>query len=426
MKSKGLWAIVFQVVFGLAFVSHLGFPDIAKAEGKPIIIGCPVSMSVFYGPDCRDAQLLAIKEINAAGGVKVGSETRPLKLVVGDTRAMEPGVPVTDALLAIERLITEKKADFLIGGPVRSEASFAARDMVNNYKKIWIVTTGTYSPQFGDGAKYPFIFRLTGDVSFEIKNVHMSMLKHFRNTFNFNKIYIMVQDVKHARAAGSAVAKLAANEGFEILGEDVYPTGTTDFSMGLLSAKNKGANILFIWMDMPELTILAKQYYDFKIPALPFGYMGPAEHVGWWSSTEKKGEYFIVDLLNAGNAPSNATPWTMKFVEAFTKEYGREPDAYGISTSYMGVYLLKNAIELAGTLDADLVRKALKETDLLGVYGRMRFNENNEIIFAPDFNPQDGAVSTIVQWQNGKRVTIFPETIKMGEIMLPSWFHKRQ
>lgn len=115
----------------------------------------------------------------------------------------------------------------------------------------------------------------------------------------------------------------------------------------------------------------------------------------------------------------------MKFVKAFEKEYRREPDAYGLSTSYMGVYLLKEAIERAGTLDPDAVRKALKETDVLGVYGRMKFNANNEIIFSPDFDPDKGAVGTVAQWQKGKRITVFPEQIKAGEMTLPPWFSAR-
>ena len=397
----------------------VGLSHASEPAKKPILIGCPVSMGVFYGPDCRDAQLLAIKEINAAGGVKVGKERHPLKLIVEDTRSMEPGVPVTDALLGIERLITINEVDFLVGGPVRSEAAFAARDLTNQYKKVTIITTGTYSPKYGNAKKYPYSFRITGDVAFEIPHIHMGLLKKIRDKFGFKKIYIMVQDVKHCRKAGELVAKLAAKEGFEILGQDVYPTGATDYSMGLLSAKNKGAQILFLWIDNPELTILANQYYDLKVPALPVGYMGPAEHVSWDKTTEEKGEFFIVDVLNAGNAPSNATPWTMKFVDAFKKEYGREPDAYGISTSYMGVYVLKNAIERAGSLNSAAVAKALESTDMNGVYGRIRFNKNHDIIQSLD--PKEGAVGTVVQWQNGKRVAIFPESIRVGEIELPAW-----
>ena len=421
MKKKRL--TVFVLAFVWALVTALVFSPAATAApgDKPILIGVPVSMGVFYGPDVRDGLALGIKEINAAGGVNVGGKKRPFKMVIADTRAMEPGVPITECLLAIERLITQQKVDFLMGGPVRSEAAFAARPLINQYKKVSMITTGCYSPKYGDAKKYPYSFRIIGDVTFEIPNVHMKLLKHMRDKFGFNKMYIIVQDVKHARAAGNIVEKLAQKDGFEVLGKDIYPTGSTDFSLALLAAKKKGAQILFLWIDMPELTILAKQYVDLKIAALPIGYLGPAEHLEWWKMTEGKGEYFIVDLLRAGLAPSEATPWTMKFVNAFKQEYGQEPDALGHSESYMGAYLLKDAIERAGSLDSDAVAKALKETDMMGVYGRMRFNENNEIIFDPDFDPKKGAIGTVIQWQKGKRIAVFPRTIAVGDIILPPW-----
>jgi branched-chain amino acid transport system substrate-binding protein len=45
-------------------------------------------------------------------------------------------VPVSEALLAVEKLILDKKADFLIGGPVRSEAALAAMPLLSpNTKK---------------------------------------------------------------------------------------------------------------------------------------------------------------------------------------------------------------------------------------------------------------------------------------------------
>jgi branched-chain amino acid transport system substrate-binding protein len=419
MKKKILQTVILTSALVMILATGLILPAKVLSQPKPIVIGCPVSMGVYYGPDCKNAQLLAIKEINAAGGVKVGGEKCPFKLVVADDRAMEPGVPVSESLLAIERLITQEKVDFLVGGPVRSEASFAARPLVTNYKKVHIITTGTYSPGFGDGEKYPYSFRITGHAGWEVPNVYMGLLRHIKGKFGFDKIYIMVQDVKHARATGDIVENLAGKEGFKIFGKQVYPTGCTDFSIGLLEAKNKGAQILFMVFDMPELTILAKQYFDFKVPALPVGYMGPAEHLEWWSMTEKKGEYFVVDLYNAGNVPSNTTPWTMKFVRAYEKEYGHEPDAYGLSTSYMAVYLLKDAIERAGTLNSDAVAKALEKTDMIGVYGRVRFDKNHEIIQSLD--PKEGAVDTVFQWQNGKRITVFPEKVKAGDIKLPPW-----
>jgi branched-chain amino acid transport system substrate-binding protein len=86
------------------------------ACAKPIVIGCPLSMAFLYGWDAERGVTLAVEEINADGGVAIGGEKRPFKIEVIDTRDLEPGVPVSEALLAMEKLILDKKADFIVGG----------------------------------------------------------------------------------------------------------------------------------------------------------------------------------------------------------------------------------------------------------------------------------------------------------------------
>lgn len=173
----------------------------------------------------------------------------------------------------------------------------------------------------------------------------------------------MVQDVAHARAAGEIISKVAGSKDFDVKGMEIFPTGTSDFSMGLLKARRSGAEILNIWMDMPESAILLKQWYNMKIKALPFGStLAAAEQPGFWEATEGKGEYTLCNVVNAGNAPSEATPWTMKFYDAYTEKWGVEPEGLGSSSSYMAVYALKEAIERAGTLDSDQVVTVLEGT----------------------------------------------------------------
>jgi branched-chain amino acid transport system substrate-binding protein len=183
--------------------------------------------------------------------------------------------------------------------------------------------------------------------------------------------------------------------------------------------------VLSIWMDMPESSILLKQWYDMKLPALPFGStLAAAEQPGFWKATEGKGAYCLANVVNAGNAPSNATEWTMKFYDAYTKRWNIEPEGLGSSSSYMSVYVLKDAIERAGTIDSDKVVTALEETDMMGVYGRIRFNPKSHQVI-PSFDPAEGAVGSIFQWQDGKRVVVFPKKIAMGEIQLPPWMEKK-
>ncbi len=419
--------LVKTLVGAIVALALIGFNLPAADAEKPIVIGAPLSSAFLYGWDAERGIKLAVDEINAEGGVKVGNEKRPFAVEVIDTRDLEPGVPVSEALLAVEKLILEKKADFLIGGPVRSEAALAAMPLLSKHKKISILTTGSLSPKYHatvakNPEKYKYCFRISGEAKWMVIGELVPCLMDIGKEFNLNKLFIMVQDVAHARTGGKILKKVMSSKGWTVLGDPVvFPTGAGDFSMALLDAKKKDADVIIIWMDMPETAILLKQWHDNKVPALPFGtIISAAEQPGFWKATDGKGEYCLANVVNAGNAPSDATPWTMKFVDAYKQKYGLEPEGYGTSSSYMAVYVLKDAIERAGTLDSDKVVEALKKTDIDGVYGKIRFDpKSNQII--PSLDPKEGAVGTIFQWQDGNRVVVFPPKIATGKILLPPW-----
>ena len=401
--------------------------NMALAE-NPIVIGAPLSTAFLYGWDAERGMTLAIEEINASGGVQVGDAKRPFKVEVIDTRDLEPGVPVSEALLAVEKLILDKKADFIVGGPVRSEAALAAMPLLSKYKKVSILTTGVLTPAYTaqvakEYDKYKYCFRIHGEAG----NLVGEMFANFtelKEKYGFNNLFIMAQDVSHARGAGEVMQKVAAKKGWNVTGLEIYPTGATDFSMGLLKVKDSQTEIINIWMDMPESAILLKQWYEMKIPALPFGStLAAAEQPGFWKATDGKGEYTLCNVVNAGNAPSEATPWTMKFYNAYTKRWGVEPEGLGTSSSYMAIYVLRDAIERAGSLDSDKVVAELEKTDVMGVYGRLRFDpKSHQVIPATD--PKEGAVGSILQWQDGKRVVVYPKSIAKGTIQLPPWMNK--
>ena len=110
------------------------------------MVGCPVPRASAYGQNGERGMILAAEEINAAGGVKVGGTMRPLKLEIIDTRDEEPGVPTSEVLLAIEKLILQKKSDVIVGGPCMSECGLAAIDLYAKYKIVDIVSIGCYTP----------------------------------------------------------------------------------------------------------------------------------------------------------------------------------------------------------------------------------------------------------------------------------------
>jgi branched-chain amino acid transport system substrate-binding protein len=417
--------IFYLVVLVISLLIPFGSKTSAE---EPIILGCPLSTAFLYGWDAERGFTLAVEEINAEGGVKVGDKKRPFKVEVIDTRDLEPGVPVSEALLAVEKLILDKEADFILGGPVRSEAALAAMPLLSKYKKVSILTTGVLTPKYHALVaekydKFKYCFRIHG----EAKNLVGEMFANFtelKEKYGFNNLFIIAQDVSHARGAAKVMQKVATKKGWNVTGVEIYPTGATDFSIGLLKAKDTKSEIINIWMDMPESAILLKQWYEMKIPALPFGStLAAAEQPGFWEATGGKGEYTLCNVVNAGNAPSDATPWTMKFYNAYAKRWKVEPEGLGTSSSYMAVYVLRDAIERAGSLDPDKIVAELEKTDLMGVYGRLRFDpKSHQVIPATD--PKDGAVGSILQWQDAKRVVVFPKSIAKGSIKLPPWMNK--
>jgi branched-chain amino acid transport system substrate-binding protein len=307
-----------------------------------------------------------------------------------------------------------------------SECGMAAMDIYARYKTIDIVSIGCYTPSWDkkfakNPEKYKYSFRESGSVMWYIKEA-LDLLQKIKNEHGFNKMFISIDDSLMCRGAAGIVEKLAKKNGWEIVGMDKHPIGTTDYSVALSECKKSGAQVLFMWAYSPETSILLKQWADMEVPALPIGFIGAAEDPGFWEATKGKGAYTIVTLSETGNVPSNVTPKGMAFYNAFEKRWGVPPRSTGCVSAYEALYVLKDAIERAGTLDKGALIAALEKTNLPAVRGTIRFDKNHQIIYG--YDPKTSVLGCWAQWQDGKRVCVFPEVAATGKIKIPPWLKK--
>jgi len=422
--KKGLWLFV---VLALS-LSVLG-TDVARVDSAdPIIIGAPIPRASTYGQNCERSMILAKEEINAAGGIKVGNEMRPIQLEIVDTRDEEPGVPTSEVLLAMEKLILDKGAKILAGGPVMSEVCLAAMDLYPKYKVIGLISAGCWTPGWhkkcgGNIQLYKYAFKPSGHVIYWIRDI-VGLLKDIKQKYGFNKIYITVAEAAHCKAAAAAVKKGATANGWTVVGEEVHPLATTDFSMMLRDVRKSGAQVLFIWDHTPESLTLIKQWHDYKVPAAAIGFVGPTEDPDMWDQTKGKVAYLVEWAGEGGTLPGQAiTPLTQPYFNAYKKRWGVEPRGTGNVPGYTVLYLIKDAIERAGTLDVDTLVTAIERTDMATIGGRLRFDKtNHQAVYGDD--PKETLVGQQLQWQDGKRVTIWPPKIATGEFKLPPWMKK--
>ena len=407
------------VLFGF----HAPATDLFAAE--PIIIAVPTSLGFLEGKESHKAVQMAVSEINAKGGVKVGSEMRPLQIAAIDIRDAAPGVPVPEALLGIEKIILEKKPAAIVIGPFRSEALMAGMDIIAKYKVPMLGTIamspGSEKKLKEDPDKYKYIFRTCLNAVHLVKYLAGTM-GLINKEFGFNKVYVLHQDVAWARATAGFVKKMYFDKaGWTVVGEEAYPTGTSDFSSALMKARASGAQVIMPIFDMPQSGILVKQWKSMKVPAIMAGFISPLAGTDAWNIFDKKIGGAMNSIFELGSAiSSDKVPASVKFDTAYEKTYKKPLQAgHGPAPSYESVYILAEAIERAGSLDPDALVAAIEKTDRTGVMGRIRYDEGHQAVYG--FDPAETAVAAVFQWNDsGRRVIVFPESIAEGKITLPA------
>ena len=400
-------------------------PALTADTAEPIVIGIPTSTGFLEGKEALKAVNLAVEEINAKGGVDVGGTKRPFAIESVDIRDAAPGVPVPEALLGLEKIILEKKPAALVVGPFRSEALMAGMDIIAKYK-VPLLGTIAMSPASEakikkEPEKYKYIFRTCLNAKYLVKYLAGTM-SFINKQYGFNKVYIMNQDVAWARKTAEIITKVYFEKaGWEVVGHEAYPTGTSDFSSALMKVRAKGAQVILPIFDMPQSGVLVKQWNAMKVPALMAGFISPLAGPGAWKTFDQKISGAINCNFEMGSAiSSDKMPESVAFAEAYQKKWGVPIEAgHGISPSYESVYLLAEAIERAGSVDADAIVAELKKTDRVGVMGRIKFDEGHQVIY--DMNPETSAVAAVIQWNDdGGRTIVFPAAIASGTIKLPA------
>ncbi len=421
MRGNVRWAVL--VVALLAAVAPF---RVGAAPAEPVVLGVPTALGSIEGADSLRVVQLAVDEINAKGGVRVGAVRRPLQVVSIDTREHEPGIPIHDALAAVEKLITERRPHAIVVGAFRSEVLLAAMDLVARYRVPYIVTIAM-TPAFeariaSDRAKYRHLFRMGLQSEYFAGNL-ARVLGFVKSRYGLSRIQFVHQDVLWAKATVSFLETWARQAGWTVVSTDAYPTGAADFSSSVLRARTGRTQVLVPVFDMPQSGVLLKQVKGAQLPVLVLGFISPAVPATAWQAFEGAVDGMVQFVAEPGPLPVRVLPKSVHFNRAYGQKYGEEArlklSGHGPGPSYDAVYVVAAAIERAGTLDPDRVAEEIRKTDMEGVIGRIRFNDNHQVAYGG--LPSQTAISLAFQWRApGRRVVVFPEVAAEDEIRLPA------
>lgn len=351
--------------------------------GDTIKIGINLELSgstASYGQSEDKAIDLAVEEINDDGGI----DGKKIELVKVDNKS-----DAGDATSGAIKLITKDKVVAIIGaatsGNTVAQVEVAGKNKVPLISPSGTSTTVTVTDK---GKLNEYAFRT-------------AFIDPFQGTVaaNFAANELKVKNVAiyadnssdYAKGLAASFKKDFEAAGGKIVAQESYVAKDTDFRSTLTSLKSKNPDFIFIPGYYEEVGLIVKQAREMGITVPLMGADG-------WDSPD------IVDLAGADalnntyiiTAYSSEDPdgKAKAFSDKFKEKHGEAPNSFH-ALGYDTVYLLKDAIERAGSTDGAKIKDALEATDNLDlVTGLYSMDENHHPVKS----------ATIIEFVDGEQV----------------------
>jgi urea transport system substrate-binding protein len=308
----------------------------------------------------KDATLLAIDEINAAGGV-LGKQIVP---------TIEDGASDWPTFAEKTRKLIQQDQVATIFGCWTSASRKAVLPVVESLKGLlW------YPVQYEGLEASPNIF-YTGATT----NQQIVPAVEYLMAQGKTKFFLLGSDYVFPRTSNQIIqAQIAATPAVSVVAEEYTPLGHTDYSTVIAKIRASGADVVFNTLNGDSNVAFFKQLKDAGITSDRLTTLSVSiaeEEIRGIGADVMEGHLTAWNYFETTTTPEN-----QKFVQAYKSKYGsnRVTDD-PIEAGYIGVYLWKAAVEKAGSFDIEAVRTAAKGIDMKAPGGPVKINGENQHI----------------------------------------------
>jgi len=387
-------ALVAASIIGLAACGSGGGTGQSEAgaaagggAGDTIKVGILHSLSgtmAISEVSVKDAELLAIEEINAAGGV-LGKKLEP---IVEDGASDWP----TFAEKA-DKLITQDKVATVFGG--WTSASRKAMLPVFERRKalLW------YPVQYEGLESSPYIF-YTGATT----NQQIVPALDYLKEEGKRRLFLVGSDYVFPRTANKIIKAYAAANGMEILGEEYTPLGHTEYSTLVNKIVDAKPDAVFNTLNGDSNVAFFKQLKSAGVTAEDTPVMSVSvaeEEVKGIGVDNIAGHLVAWNYYQTTELPENE-----RFVKAFKERYGADRvTSDPMEAGYNAVYLWAEAAKKAGTTEVEAVKKAAAGITMQRPEGPVTIDGENQHLYKTariGVIEQDGLIREV--WNSGEPI----------------------
>jgi branched-chain amino acid transport system substrate-binding protein len=366
----------------------LGIPRASRAA-EPVNIGAlyPTTGSFAQiGQGCVNAAKLAVQMVNDAGGIKSLGGAK-LNLIVSDVQS-----DTTVTRTETDRLISGNKLS-AIHGCFASALTLIASEVAERAKVPLL--TGSSSDQLNKGRHYTFTpFARASQFA-------QAQLKMAKLVSEQPKVAVLFENTAFGTSTSNGLREQAAGEGAEIVLFEPYSAGLTDASPLINKVKSSGANMLFPVSYLNDLILIIRGIKQVDLKIAVNGGSGGFVIPDFYKNVGDLAE----GLLGVAHWNHDINTDAQRVNAVFQKQYGEFLFEYA-GGLVAQTFMIADALERAGSPDAEKVRDAIAALDVSQGYaamcpgGRVKFGPDGKNIYAHPVG---------VQWQHADLATVFPK-----------------
>lgn len=359
----------------------------SSSEGDTVKVGILHSLSgtmAISEVSVRDSELMAIEEINAAGGV-LGKKIKPIE---------EDGASDWPTFAEKARkLLQEDKVATIFGGWTSASRKAMLPVVEQNNGLLW------YPVQYEGMEQSPNIFYTGATTNQQIVPAVDWLLENKGKSF-----FLLGSDYVFPRTANKIIKAQLEAKGGKTVAEEYTPLGHTDYNTVINKIKSTKPDVIFNTLNGDSNVAFFKQLKDAGITAedIPVLSVSVAEEeIRGIGVDVLEGHYAAWNYYQTTDTPENKT-----FVENYKAKYGNDRvTADPIEAGYIAVYLWAAAVEKAGSFDVDAVKKAADGIEFKAPEGVVKIDGETQHIYKTVRIGQvqeDGQFKEV--WNSGEQV----------------------
>jgi branched-chain amino acid transport system substrate-binding protein len=332
----------------------------AGADEIPIAVAGPMTGQLAaFGEQLRRGSEMAVKDINAAGGV-LGKQ---LKLVVGDDQC-DPKQAVQVANDLVQKGVVFVAGHFCSGSSIPASAVYAEEGILE-------ITPASTNPAFTEDSHAKGITTLFRTCGRDDKQGSFAG-PWIAKTYPGKNIAVLDDRSAYGQGLANETAKNMEANGLKPVIRENYTSGDKDFSALISKMKQAKIDVVYIGGYHPDSALMLRQAREQGMKA-QFISADATNSQEFWSISGPAGEGMrFSDASSAINLDS------AKDVVAKFRADGYEPEGYTLS-SYAAIQAWAAAVTKAGSTDAEKVAETLRASTIPTVIGDLGWDEKGDL-----------------------------------------------